>query len=112
MKIRRKAKTFPRVEATALTDTAGIDSLKKLSDDALKAALVSAGEVEAWQLTVAKGMEKDDPANPLIEPYIAAAMHSRIAREVMGIELVMRGAVGELPPEANGQGKPKGGGYL
>jgi hypothetical protein len=110
--MRRKKKQLLRVEATALEDTAGIDSLKKLSDDALKAALVSAGEVEAWQLTVVKGMEKDDPTNPLIEPYEVAAMHSRIAREVMAIELVMRGAVGEPPPATNGQGKPKGGGYL
>jgi len=109
MRRKRKLKPFPRVEATALTSTVAIDSLKALSVEKLQAALATAGEVEAWQLTVVKGMEKDDPTNPLIEPYIAAALHSRVAREVMGIELVLRDQ-----PElrTNGQTKPKRGGYL
>lgn len=108
MRRKRKKDLYPRVEPTALTSTVAIDSLKKLSTEELMSALVMAGEIEGWESSLVKGMAKDDPDNPLFEPFIAAAMHTRVAREVMAIELTLRNEKA-APPETNGH---KGSGYL
>lgn len=89
-KWRKRKMTFPKVDPTLLKDTAGLDSIRALSDDKLQLALASAGTVEGWALSIVKGLEKTSPDDPLIEPFVAAAMHSRIARECMAIELVLR----------------------
>lgn len=108
--MRRKRKmTFPQVDPTLLKDTAGLDSLKALPTEELRAALASAGHVEGWALSIVKGLEKTSPDDPMLEPFTVAAMHSRIAREVMAIELVLREERKEGgPPDANGKPAPKG----
>ena len=108
MRRKKKKEPFPRIEASALESTVAIDSIKNLSTDELLAALVAAGEVEGWANTMTKGLEERNPEDPLLEPFIAAAMHTRIAREVMAIELTLRNERA-APPEANGH---KGSGYL
>lgn len=108
MRRRKKKEQYPRVEATALTSTVAIDSLKRLSTEELMSALVMAGEVEGWQNSVSKGLEKTAPDDSLLEAFIAAAMHTRVAREVMAIELTLRNEKA-APPETNGH---KGSGYL
>jgi hypothetical protein len=98
MRRKKKLTPFPRAEATALTSTTALDAIKAMDDDQLLASLLFAGEVEAWANTMIGGLKETDA---LMAPVVAAAMHTRIAREVMASIYTLR------HPPAGEDGKPK-----
>jgi hypothetical protein len=102
---RKKQKQLPRVEATALIDTAAIASLRKLSDEALDIELTNATTTEAWLWTTEAAL-RADPREPTALADLAerGASYCRISREVMRLLAEQRA------DEKNGEKKP--GGYL
>ena len=84
---RKKQKQLPQVAPSRLEDTAGIDSLKKLSTEELKRDLVGATQMESWMQTMAASPTLDEE---LKGAMIMSAFHARITREVMALLIVMR----------------------
>jgi 2-methylcitrate dehydratase PrpD len=107
MKIRRSRKgPVPHVEATSLTGTAAIASLRKLSDEALDIELTNATTTEAWLWTTEAAL-RADPREPdaLADLAEHAAAYCRVSREVMLLLVAQR-------VEQKKDGGKKGEGYL
>ena len=85
--MRRKKKQLPTIAPSPLTDTAAIDSLKKLSDEELQRDLVGATNMESWMETMAASPALDED---LKGAMIMSAFHARVTREVMALLLVQR----------------------
>jgi hypothetical protein len=108
--MRRKKKQLPRLEATALIDTAALASLRKLSDEALAIELTNATTTEAWLWTTEAAL-RADPGEPTALADLAerGASYCRISREVMLIFIADRVEEKKAKDEkkkGNGQGPP------
>jgi hypothetical protein len=112
MRRKKKLPPFPVIEASQLKDMAMVDGLMQSTDEVLEIELINATKIEGWLRSCSEGMKTMDPT--MVEPMAAAAVHSRITREIIAFCLYLhrQNKGTEAGPPGNGQEPGPGKGYL
>ena len=106
---RKKQKKQPpqpvtQIPATPLEDTAALQELRGLSDEALQIELINATTTEEWFRTSAANFHTEGPEG-LAEFHDHAAAYARITRELIAVQMFLRA-------QEKGDGPPSPGAYL